>query len=185
MQKFIFLFASLLLGALFSFSLAQNVSLAGTISDDSGQPLSGAHVFLQGTNIGTATNNQGEYLIQNLEPDTYILNVSFSGVKHVKDSVNITSGLNKHSYQMSESTNNLGEVVVTGTGTPHHLKNAPVPTELISSKAISSVGANDFTELMMALSPSFDFNLGTMGSFMTINGLRNDFIVVLINGRRT
>ncbi|PWD98425.1 TonB-dependent receptor [Marinilabilia rubra] len=185
MQKFIVLCSALFFGAFFSYSLAQKVSLSGTIYDDSGQPLRGAHVYLQGTNIGTATNNKGNYILQNLKPAGYVLNVSFSGFKHVKDSITLTSGSNKHDYQLNESVNGLGEVVITGTGTPHHLKNAPVPTELLTSKAISSVGANDFTELMMALSPSFDFNPGTMGAFMTINGLRNDFIVVLINGRRT
>ena len=40
----------------------------------------------------------------------------------------------------------LQEVVVTGTGTQHHLKNAPVQTEIISRKMIDSYGGKSLEE---------------------------------------
>ncbi len=165
--------------------IAQHATIYGKVVQENNQePLPGAHVYFKGTTTGTATNNKGEYSIKRVKPGSYDLVVSFSGFKRVKKNVTLLSGENKFDFTMKESNNNLGEVVVTGTGTAHHLKTSPVPTELISRKAIISSGASDFNDLMMDLSPSFDFSPGVMGSFITLNGLSNDFILILIDGKR-
>lgn len=167
------------------FAGAQNTVLKGVITQKNNQqPLPGANVYFSGTTTGTASNNQGEFQMKRLKPGTYDLVISFSGFKRIKENITLTAGVNTFNFEMEESKNNLGEVVVTGTGTPHHLKTAPVLTELISKKAIESTAAADFTELMLNVSPSFDFNPGVMGSSMTINGLGNDFILVLVDGKR-
>lgn len=148
------------------------------------QPIPDANVYFPGTTLGVATNNQGEFKFNKLTPGSYDLTISFSGFKRVKRTVTLKEGENILDFEMIESDLNLGEVVVTGTGTAHHLKTAPVPTELISKKMIESSGATDFTDLMLAVSPSFDFNPGTMGALMKLNGLGNDFILILIDGKR-
>ncbi len=184
MLKFYFACMALFLGISVSL-IAQTTSLSGKITTKkSDQPLPGAHVYLEGTTVGTATNNQGDFQLKNLKPGNYELIISFSGYQRIRKNVSIDDKSVDLQVQMEESTSNLGEVVVTGTGTAHHLKNAPVPTELLNAKAVKSVAANDFEDLMMSLSPSFDFNPNTMGSFMTLNGLRDDYIVVLLNGKR-
>lgn len=183
MQR-IYLVAIMLLISV-TFANAQNAVLKGVVTQkEKQQPMPGASVYFSGTTIGTATNNKGEYQIKNVKPGEYELVVSFSGFSRFKKKIAIKEGNNVLNFAMEESKNQLGEIVVTGTGTPHHLKTAPVQTELISKKAIASSGASDFNELMMSVSPSFDFNPGTMGSFMTINGLGNDFILVLVDGKR-
>lgn len=183
MQKFYLLVVTLLFSAVFA--NAQLAVLKGVVTQKNNkQPLPGANVYFSGTTNGTGTNNKGEFQIKHLTPGTYDLVVSFSGFKKVKQNITLKAGENFLNIEMTESNSNLGEIVVTGTGTPHHLKTAPVPTELISKKAIMSTGASDFGELMLNISPSFDFSPGTMGSFMTINGLSNDFILVLVNGKR-
>ncbi|MGM0375677.1 MAG: TonB-dependent receptor [Bacteroidota bacterium] len=184
MQKFCFIVLAFLFG--FSTILhAQQSRLTGRVIDaDNGKPLPGAHVYIQGTNIGTAANNKGAYQLRKLESGTYEVILSYSGYKRIKDTVRLDDETMIRNYELNRSDKSLGEVVVTGTGTAHHLKNAPVPTELISSKAVESVEASDFNELMKSVSPSFDFSPNRMGSFMTINGLGNDYITVLIDGKR-
>lgn len=183
MQK-IYLVAAMLLFSVV-FAGAQNAVLKGVVSQQKNQqPLPGANVYFSGTTTGTATNNQGEFQMKRLAPGAYDLVISFSGFRRIKKRIELKEGENIVNFEMEASKNNLGEIVVTGTGTAHHLKTAPVPTELIGKKAITSTGASDFTELMLNISPSFDFNPGVMASFMTINGLGNDFIVLLIDGKR-
>ena len=183
MQRIYFVAAMLLISV--TFAKAQNTVLKGVvIQKENQQPMPGASVYFSGTTIGTATNNKGEYKIKNLKPGDYDLVVSFSGYSRQKQKITIKEGINVLNFAMVESKSQLGEIVVTGTGTAHHFKTAPVQTELISKKVIASSGASDFNELMMSVSPSFDFNPGTMGSFMTINGLGNDFILVLVDGKR-
>ena len=78
----------------------------------------------------------------------------------------------------------LDEVVVTATGTPHTLKNVPVQTEIISRRQIEQLGAATFEDILSQLSSGFDFNAGDMGSQMTLNGLGNNYILIMIDGKR-
>lgn len=58
--------------------------IAGTVTDaETGQPLPGVNVLLEGTNFGAATNLSGEYFIANLSPGDYILKASMVGYNSV------------------------------------------------------------------------------------------------------
>lgn len=78
----------------------------------------------------------------------------------------------------------LREVVVTGTGTEHYLKDAPVQTEVITKRALEQYQARSVEELLSGLSPSLTFHDGDMGSHIQLNGLNNDYILIMIDGRR-
>ena len=51
--------------------------IAGTITDQNGEPLPGVNVRLVDTDQGNATNVNGEYFILNIKPGTYTLLVSY------------------------------------------------------------------------------------------------------------
>ncbi|MDD7743960.1 MAG: TonB-dependent receptor plug domain-containing protein, partial [Prevotella pectinovora] len=83
-----------------------------------------------------------------------------------------------------ESKEKLQEVVVTGTGTQHLLKDAPVQTEVISRQALKNFAGRSIEDILSQLSSSFDFEQGDMGSQMQMNGLGNSYILILIDGKR-
>lgn len=78
----------------------------------------------------------------------------------------------------------LRDVVVTGTGTEHLLRNAPVQTEVINKKMIESYGGKSLEEILGGLTASFAFNEGDMGSQAQLNGLGNNYILILVDGKR-
>lgn len=78
----------------------------------------------------------------------------------------------------------LPELVVTGTGTEHYIKSAPVQTEVISGKALRSFAGRSIDEILGSLNASFTFNKNDMGSGMQLNGLGNNYILVLLDGKR-
>ena len=78
----------------------------------------------------------------------------------------------------------LQEVVVTGTGTQHLLKDAPVQTEVITQKMLRNYGGRSLEDILAGLTASFAFSQDDMGSQMQMNGLGNDYILVLIDGKR-
>lgn len=78
----------------------------------------------------------------------------------------------------------LQEVVVTGTGTQHLLKNAPVQTEVITRQMLRQYGGSSLQDILSGLSASFVFNEGDMGAQMQMNGLGNSYILILIDGKR-
>ena len=81
-------------------------------------------------------------------------------------------------------TDSLQEVVVTGTGTQHLLKDAPVQTEVITSKMLKNYNGRSIEDILSGLTASFAFSEDDMGSQMQLNGLGNDYILVLVDGKR-
>lgn len=86
--------------------------------------------------------------------------------------------------QNAIKTDSLQEVVVTGTGTRHLLKDAPVHTEVISKQMLSNYAGRSIEDILSGLTSSFDFNADDMGSQIQMNGLGNNYILILINGKR-
>ena len=78
----------------------------------------------------------------------------------------------------------LQEVVVTGTGTQHLLKNAPVQTEVITARMLRQYGGSSLQDILSGLTSSFAFNEGDMGAQMQMNGLGNSYILILVDGKR-
>ncbi len=78
----------------------------------------------------------------------------------------------------------LQEVVVTGTGTQHLLKDAPVQTEVINKQMLQNYSGQSLEDILGGLTSSFSFNEGDMGSQMQMNGLGNSYILILIDGKR-
>jgi len=81
-------------------------------------------------------------------------------------------------------SDSLQEVVVTGTGTQHLLKSAPVQTEVITRKMLRNYGGKSLEDILSGLSASFGFSQDDMGSQIQMNGLGNDYILILIDGKR-
>jgi hypothetical protein len=96
MQRKLFavLFAAVLLPALL---LAQDGKLRGRVTDrDSGEPLVGANVFVEGTNLGAACDINGDYIILSVRPGVYTIRVSYVGynqltISNVRISSNMTT----------------------------------------------------------------------------------------------
>lgn len=86
--------------------------------------------------------------------------------------------------QQSETTIQLNEVVVTGTGTAHSQKDAPVQTEVISGATLRQYAGRNVEDVLSGLSASLTVSSGDMGSNLQINGLKNDYILILIDGKR-
>lgn len=78
----------------------------------------------------------------------------------------------------------LPEVVVTGTGTEHLLSNAPVQTEVITSKMLRNYAGKSIEDILSGLTASFSFSEDDMGSQMQLGGLGNSYILILIDGKR-
>ncbi len=58
--------------------------IAGRVIDQqTGQPLPGANIIIEGTNLGAASDQNGDFFIINLSPQTYTLQVRMMGYKPV------------------------------------------------------------------------------------------------------
>lgn len=97
-------------------ALAQTAKISGTVVEaETGDPLPGANVRLEGTTKGAATNQNGEYTIFQVQPGTYTVVVSFVGYQTVRRrNVEIVSGITKRlDFELQQAEFEGQEVVVT------------------------------------------------------------------------
>ena len=98
---------------------AQNGSIAGRVVDaESGDPLPGVNVMIDGSMLGAATDLEGQYTIPNVAPGTYILKASFIGYRSRQvDDVPVTAGqVTEVNFTLPVDVAGLEEVVVVGYG---------------------------------------------------------------------
>lgn len=92
-----------------------NVTVSGTVTDTSGEPLAGVTVLVKGSSIGSATDIDGHFTVKLPSPIAgKILNISYIG--YVSQSVTLKSDA-LLTIVLEENSKNLEEVVVVGYGT--------------------------------------------------------------------
>ena len=69
-------------------SLAQQLSISGHVNDENKQPVAFCNVtlteILNKTSLsGTTTNEEGDFIFENLKPVDYLLNISFLGFESI------------------------------------------------------------------------------------------------------
>lgn len=113
MSKIILKLAAVALALGCALSLqAQNVS--GTVKDANGEPVIGAFVLVQGTNTGTSTDIDGNYVINVSDPSKDVLEFSMIGMGTQTIPVNGQAVIN---VTLNDDENFLDEVVVVGYAT--------------------------------------------------------------------
>lgn len=163
---------------------AQELRIEGRVVDhDTAEPLPGAVVYVAGSSSGTTTDGRGRYTLH-LPAGRQTVSVSYTGYRTEERTVEPDRSLRRMDFSLLPEATAIDEVVVTGTGTEHYLKNAPVQTEVISSQMLKSFSGRSFSDILSGLSPSFDFAEGDMGAGISMNGLGNSYVLILVDGKR-
>ncbi|KGK28716.1 SusC/RagA family TonB-linked outer membrane protein [Cellulophaga sp. E6(2014)] len=127
-----------LLVLFFSFSFAQEKTITGNVTDQSGLPLPGVSVLVVGTTTGTQTDFDGNYSISAALGQK--LRFSYIGQKTIERAVGASGTVN---VQLEEDAQALEEVVVTGFGSVSKTTFAGsakvVAGENISNKSFTNV----------------------------------------------
>ncbi len=129
--------------------------IEGTIVDrDTQQPLPGANVMLDGTNLGAATDMGGKFTIQNVPAGSYSVKVHMIGYKS-QARANIHSLLNRATVVniALEPTILTGTDVVVTAGYFERVKDAATSVRSVDYEEIRSdpVGAYDILSMMQSL----------------------------------
>ncbi len=126
-----------LLAVTFSLSAyAQDITVTGTVFDETGEPLIGATVMQKGSGNGVSTDIDGNYLIK--VPSKSFLTFSYIGYETKTVEV---KGQTKIDVTMDSSSNMLEEVVAIGYGT---VKKKDL------TGAVSSVSGKDIAKVPVA-----------------------------------
>ena len=176
-----------LIGLLFAtHAWAQN-NVTGTVIDDTGLPLPGATVIVEGTNRGVATDFDGNFTIQADSGDFLI--VSYVGYADER----ILLG-NQDNYTINLSLNNeLEEVVVTSLGIKREVKALGYAVQKVSSDEIANSGSNNAIDALVGKAAGVKITRSSGsaggGSRILIRGVTsfvgNNQPLIVIDGVRT
>jgi len=175
MRKILFL---ILLAPFFIYS-GTTGKLSGTIKDaQTGEPLVGANVIIEGTNFGAATNVNGEYVILNISPGRYNVKFSFIGyettlMQNVSITVDQTTILE---IKLNPQTIQVDEIIVTAR-TPLIQKDVTSSISVITREEIESLPVANFSELL-----SLQAGVTGSGSNLHVRGGRSNEVAYMIDG---
>lgn len=92
----------------------KKIRVEGVVRDDTGEPLPGAAILLEGTTVGVSTDIQGKYVLEFLERKNAVLVFSFVGMKSQRIAV---AGRTVIDVQLESEQQQMDEVVVVAYGT--------------------------------------------------------------------
>ena len=107
-------------------------SLSGTIKSDS--PIPFASISIKGQSIGTASNADGFFEINDIKEGRYEFVFSAIGFKKLKKNILIQAGKNWVDVILEPSSYDIEQVVVTGTMKETFLSASPVKVDVVTQK---------------------------------------------------
>lgn len=81
-------------------------------------------------------------------------------------------------------TNTLNPVVITGTGTYRKADNSPVSVKVITAKELKDAQVSTLQEALGKLASNITVHTNGMGDFVNFNGMSDDYIIIMENGKR-
>ncbi|MCK5402079.1 MAG: TonB-dependent receptor plug domain-containing protein, partial [Flavobacteriaceae bacterium] len=174
---------TLLLAFVVQLTFAQEKTISGTISDNSGLPLPGVNIIVKGTTTGTQSDFDGNYSINASAGD--VLTFSYVGLKTVEQTVGAANTIN---VTMEEDAAVLEEVVVTAQGIKREKKALGYAVSEVSSEEIEQRTEGDIARVLSGKASGVQITSqsGTSGSatnvvirgYSSINGSNQALFVV-------
>jgi len=161
---------------------AQN-TISGKVTDQNGNPMVGANVFLSEQNKGTVTGQNGVYKIENLPNGKMKIQFSFIGFSTEMKTTVLQDSSIVLNIILNETPIESQEVVITGGYVSSQHENA-VKIDILKSREITLSGTPNFMEALTKV-PGVDMIAKGQGvSKPVIRGLSMNDILVMNNGVR-
>ncbi|MBI3194413.1 MAG: TonB-dependent receptor [Ignavibacteriae bacterium] len=165
-------------------------SITGYITDaESRVPLPMVNITIQGTTLGSPSDFEGKYLIQNVPSGDYILIISAVGyeAKEISLSLAANETIQKNIALREKSVEISGVTVFGASFKKERITDAPASVSLIDTKDIIRTSSSGQLPKILESQPGidlaqnglFDFNINTRG----FNSSLNRRMLILLDGR--
>lgn len=169
---------------------AQTGTISGSLSDKEagGTPLPFANVSLKGTTKGTTSDFDGNYNIDNVEPGTYSLEISFVGykTKEVTEVVVVAGQTTTINAELSSELV-LNDVIITGTTGKRESESALLLDQKKATTIKQSIGAEELarkgvSNAAAAVSKISGISKQEGGGNVYVRGLGDRYLNTTYNG---
>lgn len=129
----------------------------------------------------TISSMDGSIIVPLNAGEHVILSISSVGYKSFYDTLAISEN---SIIELEQDIFSLEQVTVTGTRTPHTLKEAPVLTQIISRQEIERVDATTLSDILETEVPGIEMSRHGYGQSMSVQGLEPQYTLILVDGER-
>lgn len=161
--------------------------IAGVVKDNSGVPVTGANVLIEGSASGATTDFDGNYSFSTSVTGAQTIVVSFLGYETLKKTVTISGGAMTLDFVMVEGGNTLDEVVLTASSTFRSQKETPNSISSLKATELTRLNANSQADIVASI-PGIvaDGGGGEAATNIFVRGLpsggQNDFSPIQYDG---
>ena len=179
----IVLLVSLFMFTSFAFAAGAG-NLAGKVTNEkNGDPIADANVYVEGTEFGMLTRNNGTFLLRNIPEGTYTVAVSYLGYELMKKEVEIKAGLTS-TVNFVLSVKDIGIPGMTVFADRAEETTPIAYTDVTSEDIAIDLGSRDLP-LVLKSTPSVystDQGGGAGDARVNIRGFDQRNIAIMING---
>ena len=166
-------------------SWAAEHRIEGKITDgQTGKPLVGANIFLQGTSLGATSDASGRYEITGVPAGDFVLTVSYLGYRLEKRKIRVSGPVLHADFALTPIVLPGQEVIVTATRAKY--RETPVPFTNISRGELQQRYWAQDIPMLLATAPSVyaysDAGNGIGYSYLKIRGFDQRRVNVMLNG---
>lgn len=178
----------LTLGAVDAHAQSTGIVEGRVVDASSGSPLPGANVVVEGTSIGTSTNQNGRYELTSVPTGSQTITVSFVSYQTSSETVEVSAGQTVTlDVELSSQVLEGGEVVVRGIRqsqmrSVNQKKQALNVVDALSADDIGNLPEKNVAEAVQRLPGIVMRNDRTEGRFVSIRGGAAELNNVTLNG---
>ena len=158
----------------------QTGKITGTVVDqETGNPLPGVNVLLEGTSMGAATNSDGKFVILDIPPGLYLVKFSFIGYATITiENVRSTTDLTTNLYTINMNPEAIeGETITVTAERPLIEINATNAVHVVRAEDIKNLPVRGYANVV-ALQTSVVDDEGTLH----IRGGRSEEVGYYVDG---
>ncbi|MCT4697733.1 TonB-dependent receptor [Tenacibaculum haliotis] len=170
---------------LFTTTIVKAQVITGKTTNTKGETVPFVNILIKGTNIGTTTDENGNYTIETSK-SKFVLIASSIGFLSERKNIRLKSSEEKKvDFILTETTEILDQVTVTGTRTDRRSTKNPVIVNVINSETLANVQACNLSEgLKFQTGLRVETDCQTCNyTQLRMNGLAGGYSQILINGR--
>ena len=189
-RNYILVLAALLLNIMTLKANAQSedrVCIEGHVFDKTTkEAIAYASVALEGTKIGTTTDEEGNFIFRRIAPGRYTIVVSCIGYKKEHHTVEVRKESVAHAHlELVPEATRLDEIVVSANRNETNRKEAPVVVNVLSEKQFEQNNAQDLVQsLGFQSGVRVEYNCQNCGfPQVRINGLEGPYTQLLIDSK--
>lgn len=160
--------------------------IEGCVTDrETGKPLPLVNILVKGSLMGTVTDKDGRYSVDNVPPGNYAILTTMMGYRAVTKNVIVKSGeVSVVDFKLGVAPIELGGIVVTGTRTDAYLADVPVRVTVVPIEEIERGNNQTAADAVAWLTAVNIEGSGYSRAVVSLQGLPAKYTLIMVDGQR-